>query len=168
MSISKPDAAKTAAERLNKEAGGENPPAATVSGEQPRKRGRPKGSKNKSSTGDAFILERSKEDIESGKQLCAFLFATVWGIAAPMLKRKDVTDEQALMIGAALDPVLVKYLPGMSGFVLEINLLVAIAAVWQATEIPDEKHEVPKTDYTVENAPTYGVPGTEGLYRGAP
>jgi len=140
MSISKPNPEKTAADRLNKGAGENSSPASpiTPSDGEKRGRGRPKGSTNKPKDGSSpeKVKDRTPEEIKQGEQVCAFLSATLWGIAAPMLNHRDITDDEARELGAALDPVLFKYLPGITGYALEINLILVVGTIWANTALP--------------------------------
>jgi hypothetical protein len=144
MSISKPNARARAQERLAKssdseftlEAGADSPapaPADTVTGDAPKRRGRKPGSKNKPK-----LIERTPEEKAQGAAACSFMVATVWDIFAPAMKRRTLSDQEAQAIGGALDPVLAKYLPGMAGYVLEINLCVIVLGIWQTTKLPKE------------------------------
>jgi len=143
LPISKPNPEKVAAERLKKDTAGEkSSPAVSESPQQEPPREKRKYTKRSDHWSKPDVpkeIPRTAEDIKNGAQMCAFLVATLWGILAPFIKHRDITDQEALQLGSALDPVLYKYLPGLSGYTLEINLLLVVGTVWQATAITGEK-----------------------------
>lgn len=141
MTIAETDAEKVRADRFGEKETetAPNSPGAVPSSDPPkRKRGRPPGSKTKNKTETPTVPakpERTPEEQKQGAALCAFLAATIWDIGAPFAKRRSLTDDEALKLGQALDPVLWKYAPAISNWQLEINLLVTVAMLWQGTAI---------------------------------
>jgi len=105
-------------------------PGYTASG---KKIGRPRKGDRPRKSAPAPPPERTKEEAAEAAKLCSFLVATLTDIALPMAKHRTLTDDEAKLVGGALEPVLNKYLPDMAGWALEINLLVVCAMLWQAT-----------------------------------
>lgn len=128
---------QAASEALNRL---ESPPQ-----EAPRKRGRPPGSGTKSKPGrkpgqGSKASQNAPEDVspeekEASIQACAVLGKTIWdNLVAPATNRLPLADDQALALGAALDPVLEKYLPMLGDWRAETALVMTVLALFQATK----------------------------------
>jgi len=106
-----------------------------------RGRGRPRGSKTKRPStarpkADEEELEEEREPYkasEASVQGAALLGATLWRIAGPMVKLDALTEDEALELGQALDPILYKYVPMVSEWREELNALVVIVGLFGAT-----------------------------------
>jgi hypothetical protein len=107
----------------------------------PRRRGRPRGSKNKPRDVDATVTQAQEEgapfvyvadpiSIMQSKVLAT----TVWYIAAKMLPVRELTDEEGSQLGEALDPVLCKWIPILGEWKYEVNLLTCIVMLYLATK----------------------------------
>lgn len=148
MTISATNPEGALAERFG--TGGAQSPPVSDSAPAPapkNKGGRPKGSKTKTRTAASQpepVKTLTVEEQEQGAAMCAFLTATIWDIAAPMLKRRSLTDVEAERLGKALFPVLNKYLPALGDWQMEINLLLVVATLWSATAIPES--ELPRAE----------------------
>lgn len=134
MPIKPTDPEGVAAERFGKGAPENGAPAES---EAPLKRrpGRPKGS-GKKKVPAVPPAPLSPEEMAQGAALCSFLAATIWDLLAPLMKRREVTDEEAQKLGGAIFPVLNKYLPNLTDWTLEINLVLVVAVVFQNTQLP--------------------------------
>lgn len=75
-------------------------------------------------------------------QACAYMSKTLWTFVAGFTKHRMVTDEEALQIGGAIDPLLWKYLPAMADWKEELNLAMVLMAIWNATSPPPEEKKV--------------------------
>lgn len=150
MTPIKSDPEGVAAERFGKVDPEEGSPSEPVPRRGP---GRPKGSGKKKKTAPEPI-PLTQAEIDQGARLCSFLSATLWGIAAPLMNRRDLTDDEASKLGGALFPVLNKYLPALSDWALEINLLIVVAALLQGTVIetkPVEEIGGGRLDFAPDN-----------------
>ena len=104
-----------------------------------KKRGRPKGSKNKPrdpNTGQR--IESPSEPISfiynpdpAGIAAAGKAFSTVWFLLGPLLKVRPLTEQEELKTGEALDPVLQKYVPMYNDWKYEINLSLVIVGLFQ-------------------------------------
>lgn len=65
----------------------------------------------------------------------ATLGRTVWAIIGSRLGFRPLTDEEANTLGTALDPVAYKYAPFFGQYGAEINLVVVLFGLAQATKI---------------------------------
>lgn len=136
MPLSNPNPEQVAAERLAKAGGESSPPAAS-----PRRHGPKPGTKykprQKSSPEPQGVLERSPEEVAASVKACSFMAGTLWNvIVAKFTKHRALTPEEADQLGAALDPVLDKYLPNMGGYGAELALIVVAGSLWISTEPP--------------------------------
>jgi hypothetical protein len=107
--------------------------------EAPPRRGRPPGSKTKPKA--APEPERIYIASEQSVRGAAILGATIWKIAGNFLGYRALNDAEAMEFGKALDPVLFKYVPILSDWQAEINLLVIVVGLAQTTRIKREKEE---------------------------
>ena len=69
---------------------------------------------------------------------CTMLAGTVWNIVGKFANLRELTDKEAQQLGEALDPVIAKYVPILEDWQYEINLLVVISSLYQATKIKNE------------------------------
>lgn len=108
--------------------------------------GRPKGSKTKkrgSGGGHArapVADAPDHDDIEvtpEDEQAVGAMLAVVWGVVAPMWKRRALTDDEQLRLGKAAAPVLAKYAPEMSQWTPEIGLVICVVGLWMNTKEPE-------------------------------
>ena len=126
-----------------------------VSTEQPRRRGRPPGSKNKprdsAPSNDVIEGERPPfvyiRDEQSVKASMA-MGMTVWFLASKMLPIRELTEDEGMQLGEALDPVLCKWIPILGEWKYEANLMVCIVMLYLATKIEKPITEIPTEDVT--------------------
>lgn len=127
-----------------------------------RGRGRPKGSKNKPKVEGVensvpssmqnneiqepgfwehvsnFTYVRDENSIIAS----AVMGATVWAIVAPMFKMRNLSQDEGMRLGEALDPILAKYVPAFASWKYEINLIVVIVGLVNVCRIKEvEKAE---------------------------
>lgn len=124
--------------------------SATTNGtsEQPKRRGRPPGSKNRPKDGtqtppptgqvSGFVYVRDEQSVKTN----AFMCAIVWEVAAGMFPVRTLTDEEAYKLGEAFDPVLAKWLPILGEWKYEATLLFVILTLVMATRIKRDVKEV--------------------------
>lgn len=120
--------------------------------EVPRRRGRPKGSKNRPKDGSPPKTENEsgaspwdfeyKRD-ESSINATAVMVRTAWGIASIMLPVRPLTDTEALELGEATDPVLQRWIPVFGQWKYELALVMCIYAMWDKTKITDAPKATP-------------------------
>lgn len=111
----------------------------------PKRRGRPPGSKNRpripappdEGEKQPFVYIRDENQVKA----TALMVKTAWYLAAKMLPVRELTDEEAMELGEAADPVLCKWIPILGEWKYEANLLVCIITMYMATKI--EKLKVP-------------------------
>lgn len=131
------------AENMLKAGGANAPPA------EPKRRGRPPGSKNRpkendSSSPTSVPTEGLKDKLskfeyqETPESVFAstMMGATIWAIVAPMFKLRKLTDEEEIRLGLALDPVLQRWVPMFDTWKYEINLVVTIVALAKTCSPP--------------------------------
>ncbi len=132
------DEAATVAATIREERGaGENPAPAPKRG-----RGRPKGSKTKTRSTSTGGTTKTKSADErepykaspEGIATSALLMGTLWKVAGPMLKLDALTEDEATQLGAAVDPILHKYVPLLDAWREEINLAVALVGAYEVTK----------------------------------
>ena len=82
--------------------------------------------------------ETSYEPDAAGIAACALLSQTLWRLGGPFLHLRPLTDEEAAQLGAAVDPVLKKYLPALEEWQAEVNLGVVLLGLIQATRIENK------------------------------
>lgn len=143
-SVTDPNPGRVAASRLGtdtEEGGNPSPPADKGSTGSARGGARPGAGRPKKGgkAAPAPPKERSAEEVKQGAAVCAFLSATLWDVLGPVLKVKPLDDEEARKLGAALDPVLAKYLPAMGDWTLEINLALVVAALYSSHRMTPEE-----------------------------
>lgn len=131
-----PDGAEAVGSQLLADLG---PPVSVPPPAPGRKRGRPKGSGSKASKPSPVAQEKSSERDPAEKMLAVQAMATagalLWKVAAPVTKCRPLTDDEALALGTALDPVVEKYLPMLGDWKAETTLLITIFALYEATKI---------------------------------
>lgn len=128
------DLSEAAADKLN-------PPQ----GDAVKKRiGRPPGSKNKTKPTGAGAAVDSPEDEaapfvyvrdETSVMASMAMGMTVWFLASKMLPVRELTEEEGMQLGEALDPVLCKWIPILGAWKYEANLLVCIVMLYMATKV---------------------------------
>ena len=114
-------------------------PDTTEDGQVKRKRGRPKGSKNKPkdpSTGKPIDTPTDKVGFvyipdPNGIAAAGKLFSFTWMLLGPLVKVTPLSKEEELHAGEALDPVLQKYLPIYQDWKYEINLALIVIGLYQ-------------------------------------
>ena len=110
----------------------------------PKRRGRPPGSKNriKDASGNPIPETRAQpmggagfvymKDENSVKASVA-LGMTVWFLASMMLPVRSLTEQEGIMLGEALDPVLCRWIPVFGEWKYEAGLLMVIMTLYFAT-----------------------------------
>lgn len=129
------------------------------------RRGRPRGSKtrNRAGRGARARVEAAPEPpappaelTEAEMQGLAFALRLAWGLAGERLRRRPLTDEEALQLAQATHPVLVKYGFGaLDKYAAEITLGMTLLGLWQATALPPEPNPAAvqvDAPHTVESA----------------
>lgn len=120
------------------------PPVSSPPPAPGRKRGRPKGSSSKASkpspTTPQAATERDPGEKALAVQAMATAGALLWKVAGPVTKCRPLTDDEALALGTALDPVVEKYLPMLGDWKAETTLMITIFALYEATKI---RREIP-------------------------
>ena len=118
---------------------------------EPRKRGRPKGSKNKPKDG-SYVPPTDSQNGDrpfnyvadpSGIAAAGKAFSTIWWLLAPMLKVRPLNELEESKAGEALDPILQKYLPVYNDWKYEINLAMVAVGLFQVCRA-DYKKEHPE------------------------
>lgn len=132
-------------------------------GEEPRKRGRPPGSKTKRTSSGAAATPAPERPpyvpTEQSVAAAALLCATLWKIAGPLVKLAPLEKDEAEELGRAFDPVLAKYVPMMDAWREELTLAVSLAGAFEVTrrrykeEHPEEF--VKRPAYTENPGETY-------------
>jgi len=97
-----------------------------------KKRAARKGKGAKPESDDQPVPGTSPSDIAAA----SLLSKTVWGLAGPMFHFRPLNGEQADRMGAALAPVLAKYLPSLDRWSLELNLAVVVYQLGTETREP--------------------------------
>jgi hypothetical protein len=77
------------------------------------------------------------------------LAITAWFIASKMLPVRELTEEEGDQLGAALDPVLCKWIPILGEWKYEANLLACVVMIYMATKKDKNK----PTDSSAEVVP---------------
>ncbi len=120
--------------------------------QQPKRRGRPPGSKNKPKDGSSaqpkapgtdlfnFVYVREQGSVDAS----AMIARTVWGLASVMLPVRPLTAEESVELGEALDPVLCRWLPVFGQWKYEAALIMAIYAMYETTKV--ERPKPPASD----------------------
>ncbi len=124
-----------------------------------RKRGRPKGSKNRpkdpntgkpieSENGDGkpFVYVPDDASIKAAAKLSGI----AWFLAAPFMKCRPLTEPEETMLGEALDPILQKYIPIYGDFKYEINLCMVLVGLYQVCREKDDKKETESSAEVLE------------------
>jgi len=128
----------------------------------PRKRGRPKGSKNRPrdpNTGERINTPKESSNGDkpfvyipdsAGIKAASEAFNIIWFLAAPFIKCRPLTDDEKLMAGEALDPILQKYIPMYGDWKYEINLAMVIVGLYQVCRIKEDKKESESSAEVIE------------------
>lgn len=66
---------------------------------------------------------------------CALLGSTVWTLMGKIIGMRPLFPEESHELGAAMAPVVVKWMPFMSKWAPELNLVVVTVTLYQATRI---------------------------------
>lgn len=73
---------------------------------------------------------------EEGIAISAVLGNTIWNLSRMFTKHGALTAEQQHDLGAAIDPVMYKYLPLLDDFRAEATLVMVVWTIWNATTPP--------------------------------
>jgi len=68
--------------------------------------------------------------------MTAVLARNLWKLSTLITHRRELTDEEAQSLGAALDPVLYKYVPLLDEYAAEVNLAGVVFMLWSSTAPP--------------------------------
>jgi hypothetical protein len=89
----------------------------------------------------------------------ALLGGTVWALAGPMFGLRELTAPEAQQLGAALAPVVRKYLPLLGEWQAEVNLILVVAGLYSATRVqPREVSIEPEPEPAPEPVPVNSAP----------
>lgn len=113
-----------------------------------RRRGRPPGSKTRKPRprGDSSSARASKTKDErepyqptpEGIAVSSVLGNTVWNLSRLMTNCRALSDEEREELGAALDPVLYKYLPVLDDWKAEATLVMVAWTLYERTKPREE------------------------------
>jgi hypothetical protein len=138
-------------ERASELSGNNNPTPADAGPDAPRKRGRPKGSKNKPKDGTQPISQVETEETPrdwrnfvytpdaNSVQASAAMCRVTWYLLSLMLPIRELNDAEAKQIGEAADPVFCRWLPVFGNFKYEMAFLMCILTLYFQTRIEPEK-----------------------------
>lgn len=121
---------RRAADMVRDKRTGENRPRRGPGG-RPRKTAAPSPAES-SAVGDGETVVVSPEEIAGA----AALGNVVWNLAAPMFRHRALTDVEANQLGAALAPVVKRYLPMLGRWQYEVALAVVVFQLAQTTKLP--------------------------------
>ena len=132
--------------------GGDNSTPAYTGADTPKKRGRPKGSKNRPKDGtetkqDATAPEPVAGDWRNfvytpdanGIQATTAMCRVVWYLLSLMLPVRALNDEEALKLGEAADPVMCRWIPVVGMWKYEMAFVMCIVTLYFQTKIEPEK-----------------------------